>query len=111
MFTFQFSSAKSLENSHYLRLIIQYRVTSSDRNASERGNDFTVELAQLQEYIRFIHRLQIEVGANHAVAVDNRAAHVGADFRGVGGLNRSGSGRRRGQTIETADEEVEQIRG
>ena len=71
-----------------LGFVVEDRVTGADRDAAEGGDDLAVELFEPEQDVGLVHGLEVEVGADHTVAVDDRPAHVGPDFGSVGGLDR-----------------------
>src|SRR5215831_14141363 len=71
--------------------VVKNGVTGPDWDTTERRDRFAIELLDTEEHVGFIHRLKVEVGTDDTVAVDDRAAHIGSNLRGVGGLDR-GSG-------------------
>ena len=91
-------------------LVIQDCVARTHRNSTESSYHFTVKFFQPKQNISFIHGLEVEVGADHTVAVDHRPTHVCANRRGVGGLDRRGTRGSRGQAIQSADQKVDQVR-
>jgi len=82
------------------------RVASANRDPAERGDDLAVELFEAEKNVGFVHRLEVEVGADDAVGVDD---HAGPCWRGRQACPRSGSpvalSRGGGQAVEAADDE------
>src|SRR6516162_1166097 len=95
----------------HLDFVVQDRVTGSDGNPTEGGHRLSIELLDPEQDVRLVHGLEVEVGADHTVAVDHRAAHIGPDLGSVGGLHGRRRGRRGGQTVQATDQEVNQVRG
>src|SRR6185437_8137409 len=60
---------------HHLCFVVEDRINGADREATERGHDLTIPLLETQQDVGLVHCLQIEIGADDAVAVDHHAAH------------------------------------
>src|SRR6266403_1416498 len=75
--------------SGHLGFIVEDCITGPDRDATEGGDDLAIELFETKQDIGLVHCLEIEVGTDHAVAVDNHTAHIGPNFWGVRGLDGS----------------------
>src|SRR6266404_1458336 len=69
--------------SGHLGFIVEDSITGPDRDAAEGGDDLTIELFEAKQDVGLVHRLEIKVGANHAVAVDDHTAHVCSNFWSV----------------------------
>lgn len=70
--------------------VVEDGVTGSNRDAAEGGDGLAIELLDTEEHVGFVHRLEVEVGSDDTVAVDDGPTHVRTDLRGVGGLNGTG---------------------
>src|SRR5216684_8231026 len=84
-------------------------VYGANRDAAEGGDGLAVELLEAKEHVGFVHRLEVEVGAEDAVAVEDRPAHVSADHWRVRGLDGSCGDWSGWEAIEAADDEVDQV--
>src|SRR6516162_3821504 len=89
-----------------LDFVVQDRVASSDGSPTESRDGLPVELLNPEEDVGLVHRLQIEIGPNDTVAVDDRAAHIGPDLGGVRSLHRGRSRGGCGQAVQTANQQV-----
>src|SRR5216684_4767157 len=82
-------------------------VYGANRDAAEGGDGLAVELFQTEEDVGFVHGLEVEVGPQDTVAIDDGPAHVSADHWGVRGLD-GGCGDGGGwEAVEPADDEVD----
>src|SRR5215831_12088494 len=84
-------------------------VTGPNGYASEGCDRLTVELFDTKQDVGLVHSLEIEVGADDTISVDDRAAHVGPNFRSVRGLDCTGADGVGRQTVQRSDEEVDQV--
>ena len=91
-------------------LVVEDRITGASWDATEGGHDLAVELFEAKQNVGFVHRLEIKVGADHAVAVDDDPAHIGPDFGSIRGLDRSCHGWSGRHPIQTPDDQVDQVR-
>src|SRR5258705_5523576 len=94
--------------SSYLSFIVEDCITGPDRDATESSDDLAVEFFETKQDVGLVHRLEIKVGANHAVAVDDNSTHIGPDFGGVRGLNGRCHGWGGGHAIEATDDQIDQ---
>src|SRR6266704_3823161 len=94
-----------------LRFVRENSITGSDRDAAEGGDGLAVEFLDTKQDVGFVHRLEVEVGADDAVAVDYGTAHVCADGRGVTRLYSTCRDRGGRQPIQCSHEKVDQVRG
>lgn len=89
--------------------VVEDGVTGSNRDAAEGGDGLAIELLDAEEDVGFVHRLEIEVGTDDTVAVDNRAAHVGTDLGSVRGLDGTGTDGLSREFVDGPDQEVDKV--
>src|ERR1035437_8860527 len=90
--------------------IVENRVHRPDGNAAEGQDNFAIILAKLEPDVGFVLDLKFEVGSERAVDVDNRAAHGALDRGGIRSLNGVHTNTGGRQTIQPADNSVDQVR-
>ena len=83
--------------------VVKDRIAGANRDATERRDGFAIELLDAEEHVGFVHSLEVEVGSDDTVAVDDCSTHVGSDFWRVGGLDRRGGDWRSRQAVEGPD--------
>src|SRR5262249_8686845 len=91
--------------------VVEDRCSLANWDATEGRDGVAIGLRNAEQYVGFVHRMQVQVSADNAIAVDDCATHVGSDFWGIRGLDCSGCRRRGWQAIKCADEQVDKVRG
>src|SRR5215469_434743 len=90
--------------------VVEDCVAGSNGDSPKGGDGDTVEFLNTKENVGFVHGLEVEVGSDDTVAVDDGASHVRADFRSIGSLDDSGANRCSWKAVQPSDEKVDEIR-
>src|SRR5262245_38444730 len=93
----------------HLCFVVEDRITSPDGDAPECSDWLSIELLNPKEYVGLVHGLQVEVGSDDTVAVDDGSTHICPYLRCVRSLDRSSTCRSRRETVQASHEQVNEI--
>src|SRR5262245_36454081 len=94
---------------HHLCFVVKDSVTGPNRDAPERRDGLAIELLNPEKDVGLVHCLQVEVGSDDTVAVDNGSTHICPNLRCVRSLDRSSTCWSRRETVQASHEQVDEI--
>ena len=89
--------------------VVKDAVTGPYGDAPEGRDGLAIELLDTKEHVGFVHCLEVEVGSDDPVAVDNGSTHICPNLRRVRSLDRCSTRWSCRETVQASHEQVNEI--